>query len=75
MRQGIKLTMAGLALGLLLSLALARLVTGLLFEVTPADPVTFVGVAAVIGAAALLACCLPAVMALGISPMFALRAE
>jgi putative ABC transport system permease protein len=62
-------------LGLLGALGLTHLLQGLLFEVGPTDPLTFVGVAAVLAAAAFLACYVPARRAARVDPMIALRAE
>ena len=51
--QGMVLALVGVVLGLLGAFALTRLLQGLLFEVRPTDPLTFVGVAAVLSAATL----------------------
>ncbi len=75
LRQGMALALLGIALGLLGALALTQLFEGLLFEVGPTDPPTFVGVAAVLGAAALVACYVPARRAARVDPIIALRAE
>ena len=75
LRQGMGLVVMGVALGLLGALGLTHLLQGLLFEVGPTDPLTFVGVAAVLAAAALLACYVPARRAARVDPMIALRAE
>ena len=75
LRQGMALTLVGMALGLLGALALTRLFEGLLFEVGPTDAPTFVGVAAVLGAAALVACYVPARRAARVDPIIALRVE
>ncbi|HTC78407.1 MAG TPA: FtsX-like permease family protein, partial [Terriglobales bacterium] len=75
LRQGMALALVGMALGLLGALALTRLFEGLLFEVGPTDPPTFVGVAAVLGAAALVACYVPARRAARVDPIIALRVE
>ena len=54
---------------------MTRLMTSLLFEVTPTDPSTLAGVALLLAAVGLLACYIPARRALGIRPMAALRCE
>ena len=72
-RQGLWLAIGGVAVGLAVSLALARLVTNLLFGVSGADPVTFVAVPAVLLAVALIATLLPAFRASRVDPVEALR--
>jgi putative ABC transport system permease protein len=73
--QGMRLTLIGIAAGLLASFALSRVIVQLLFGVSATDPTTLVGVAFVLMAAALLACYLPARRAAKIDPMAALRSE
>jgi putative ABC transport system permease protein len=73
--QGLVLTLIGVGLGLLGSLGLMRLMRTLLFGVTPADPMTFGGVALLLVAVALLACWLPARRAAKVDPLVALRYE
>ena len=73
--RGMKLTGMGVALGLLASLALTRLMRGLLFGVSAADPMTFAVIALLLTAAALLACYFPARRAMRVDPMVALRHE
>ena len=74
-RQGMLLVLAGLAIGVAGALALTRLMTSLLFRVAPADPFTFAVVGAVLIAASLLACYLPARRAASVDPIVALRYE
>jgi putative ABC transport system permease protein len=74
-RQGMAPVLAGLAVGMMAALALGRLASGLLYEVPPHDPLTLAGAAAVLTAAALLACALPARRAARIDPAQALRDE
>jgi putative ABC transport system permease protein len=73
--QGLRLTLAGLALGLGAAWAVTRLAQSLLFGVTPTDPLTFATVPLVLTAVALLASYLPARRATRIDPARALRAE
>jgi predicted permease len=73
--DGARLCGAGIALGLVGSAALTRLLRGQLFGVSPLDPATFTAAAAIVLALALLACYIPARRAVRISPMAALRCE
>jgi len=73
--QGMKLAGLGMALGLLASLALTRLMKNLLFGVSATDPLTFAVIALLLMAVALLACYLPARKATKIDPLSALRSE
>jgi predicted permease len=73
--EGLRLTLAGLALGLAAAAALTRFQQSLLFGVSPTDPLTFAGVAVLLCAVALAACSLPARRALAVDPMAALRVE
>jgi predicted permease len=73
--QGLRLAAVGVALGLAGSLALSRILEGLLFGVAPNDPLTFATVAAVLVFAAVAACLLPAHRAAGVDPLVALREE
>jgi predicted permease len=75
LRRGMTLAAAGLALGLAGALALTRLMRGLLYGVSAADPLTYAAVAALIAAVALAACLIPARRAMKIDPMEALRYE
>ncbi len=73
--DGMKLSAAGLAIGVLAGLAGGRVLRGLLYQVGPADPLVFVAVAALLGAAALAASWVPARRAAAVDPMEALRTE
>ena len=71
--QGLRLTGVGLVLGGIGALALSRVLRGLLFGVTPTDPVTFAGVVAVLALTALAACWIPARRAASVPPAEVLR--
>jgi putative ABC transport system permease protein len=74
-RQGLRVALIGLALGAAGSLALSRVMQTLLFEIQPTDPLTFIGVTALLAIVAVLACYLPARRASGVDPITALRYE
>ena len=74
-RNAARLAATGLVLGVGGAVVFARAMRSLLFGVTPLDPVTFLGVTAVLGAVALLASYLPARRAAGVDPVTALRSE
>jgi putative ABC transport system permease protein len=73
--HGMKLTFAGIAIGLTASVALTRVMTNLLFGITATDLPTFLGVSAVLTLVALLANYIPARRATRINPVVALRYE
>jgi putative ABC transport system permease protein len=75
LRTGMILAVTGLTLGLASAFALSRLMSTLLFEVAPTDPITFVTVAAFLILVALLACYIPARRAMKVDPLVALRNE
>jgi predicted permease len=72
-RQGMVLAIAGLAIGLPTAIALTRLMSTLLFDISPRDPLTFGAVTVLLLAVATLACYIPARRATSIEPVEALR--
>jgi len=74
-RQGLRLTLIGIAIGLLLSFAASQILSSALFGLNAFDPLTFAGIALLVAAAALLACYIPARRATKVDPMVALRYE
>jgi len=72
-RQGLALTVIGLAVGLAVALALVRVMSSLLYKVSTTDPLIYGGVAAALTLSALLACYIPARRATKVDPMVALR--
>jgi putative ABC transport system permease protein len=74
-RQGMTLTLVGVAIGIALSALATGLLSSLLFEVSPTDPATFAGVSLVLSLVALLACLVPAWRATRADPVIALRTE
>jgi putative ABC transport system permease protein len=74
-KQGMALVLMGIAVGTVLSFGMTRLISGMLFGITATDPLTFAGVAALLGAVAFLANYLPALRAASVDPMVALRYE
>ncbi len=75
LKQGLVQTALGIALGLALALGAGRVLSGMLYSVDPSDPLAFIVSAALLSAAVLLACWLPARRATKVDPLTALRTE
>jgi putative ABC transport system permease protein len=73
--QGVRLVIAGVAIGAAAAWALTRAIAHLLAEISASDPVTYITVAVLLAAVALLACYIPARRAMCVDPMIALRYE
>jgi predicted permease len=75
LRQGMMLAAVGIAIGLVGALGVTRVMRALLYETSPTDPFTFVGVIPLLGAVVLLACWVPARRATRADPIAALRCQ
>jgi len=75
MREGLRSTVVGVTVGLLLAAGLGKLVSGMLYRVSPFDPLVMAAAAAVLAATAMVACYVPARRATRIVPLEALRSE
>ncbi|HEU4386285.1 MAG TPA: ABC transporter permease [Blastocatellia bacterium] len=73
--QGLKLVLAGVAIGLPAAIALTSSIEALLFDVQPNDPLTLTGMVVILTLAAVLACWIPARRATRVDPMISLRCE
>jgi predicted permease len=74
-RQGLGLTAIGAACGLVVAFITMRLMSSILFNVSPADPLTYIAITACVGATACVACYLPSRRAASVNPVNALRSE
>jgi len=74
-RQGMALVLGGIGLGCVAAVASTRVMTTLLYEVTPTDPATFAAAVVTVGLTALAACAGPAVRASRVDPLIAFRCE
>ncbi|HEX9945014.1 MAG TPA: ABC transporter permease [Thermoanaerobaculia bacterium] len=75
LREGLGITLLGIAIGLAGAIALTRLMLALLFDVSPTDPATFAAVPVLLAAVALLASWMPARRAAAVEPLEAIRYE
>ena len=73
--EGLRLLIIGLVFGFVGAFLLVRLIRGLLFGVTPTDPVVYLAVTLLLSAAAVLACWIPSRRATRVDPMVVLRSE
>ena len=73
--QGGKIALVGIVIGIVVAFGLTRLMSGLLFSVSPSDPATFAAVAGLVGLVAIFACYIPARRAMRVDPIVALRHE
>jgi putative ABC transport system permease protein len=75
LKQGAKIALLGIAIGLVAAFGLMRLMASLLFSVSAFDPITFISIALMLAIVALAACYVPARRAMKVDPMLALRYE
>ncbi len=73
--QGMRLTVVGLGIGLVIALGFTRVLKVLLYDVSPTDPLTFAGIALLLVVVATIATLIPAYRAMRVDPMIALRYE
>jgi len=72
-RQGVKLVVVGFAIGMVIALLLVRFIESILYGISGYDPIVLGSAALILSLAALLACLLPALQAVRINPITALR--
>lgn len=75
LRDGARMIFTGIVIGIVLAIGLTRLMSSVLFGVSPTDPLTFAAVAVLLSLIALLACYIPARRAMQVDPLVALRYE
>jgi putative ABC transport system permease protein len=75
LREGLRTTLIGLVIGVLLAAGIGKLLSGFLYRVSPFDPVVLTLAAGVLSIAAMLACFIPARRATRVVPLDALRSE
>lgn len=71
--QGVQMILAGISLGVLVALATTRVLSSVLYGISPTDPLIFAAISLLLAAVALLACWLPATRAANLDPMVALK--
>ena len=74
-RQGMTIVSIGIAVGVFGGLLMSRVLSGLLFEITPSDPLTFTSIVVFLAGVSLAACLVPAFRAARVEPLVALRQE
>jgi putative ABC transport system permease protein len=73
LRQGVLLTVVAIAIGLAAAVAMTRFMASMLFDVAPRDPLTFALVAVVLAGVSVTATLIPALRAMKVNPIVALR--
>jgi putative ABC transport system permease protein len=74
-RRGLTLALIGVGTGIVISIAITRLLSGMLFGIPPTDPVTFAATAALLLFVGIAASCVPAFRAARMDPMKTLREQ